>query len=43
MHYHWESLAAGVHRCRLPFLDVTVGFIDRLGLFSLGSAPRALL
>jgi len=25
MHYHWESFADGVHRCRLPFLDVTVG------------------
>jgi len=28
MHYHWESLAAGVHRCRLPFLDVTVGVVQ---------------
>lgn len=23
----WEQLAAGVHRCRLPFLDVTVGVV----------------
>ena len=23
--YEWDSPAAGVHRCRLPFLDVTVG------------------
>ena len=23
--YEWERLAAGVYRCRLPFLDVTVG------------------
>lgn len=27
MNYDWESLAAGVHRCRLPFLDVTVGVV----------------
>lgn len=25
MHYDWEQLSAGVHRCRLPFCDVTVG------------------
>ena len=28
MHYHWESFADGVHRCRLPFLDVTVGVVQ---------------
>ena len=28
MHYHWEPLAEGVHRCRLPFLDVTVGVLQ---------------
>lgn len=27
MHYAWERLAAGVHRCRLPFCDVTVGLV----------------
>lgn len=27
MHLHWETLAEGVHRCRLPFLDVTVGVV----------------
>lgn len=27
MHYAWESPAAGVFRCRLPFLDVTVGLV----------------
>lgn len=25
MHFDWESLTDSVHRCRLPFLDVTVG------------------
>jgi glyoxylase-like metal-dependent hydrolase (beta-lactamase superfamily II) len=25
VHYRWEALAGGVHRCRLPFLDVSVG------------------
>ena len=28
MKYDWESPAAGVHRCRLPFLDVTVGVVS---------------
>lgn len=28
MHYDWEQLAAGVYRCRLPFLDVTVGLVQ---------------
>jgi len=28
MHYHWEPLSDGVHRCRLPFLDVTVGVVQ---------------
>jgi glyoxylase-like metal-dependent hydrolase (beta-lactamase superfamily II) len=28
MHYHWEPVADGVHRCRLPFLDVTVGVVQ---------------
>lgn len=27
MHYAWEALAAGVYRCRLPFLDVSVGLV----------------
>ena len=27
MHYAWESPAIGVYRCRLPFLDVTVGLV----------------
>lgn len=27
MHYGWETVSAGVHRCRLPFLDVTVGLV----------------
>jgi glyoxylase-like metal-dependent hydrolase (beta-lactamase superfamily II) len=28
MRNHWEPLADGVHRCRLPFLDVTVGVVQ---------------
>jgi len=28
MHYYWEPLAGGIHRCRLPFLDVTVGVVQ---------------
>lgn len=28
MHYTWERLGAGTHRCRLPFLDVTVGVVQ---------------
>lgn len=27
MHFAWERLAAGVHRCRLPFCDVTIGLV----------------
>jgi hypothetical protein len=27
MNQTWEALAAGVYRCRLAFLDVTVGLI----------------
>ncbi|MCW2512104.1 MAG: fold metallo-hydrolase [Mycobacterium sp.] len=27
MNYSWEGLSDGVYRCRLPFLDVTVGLI----------------
>jgi glyoxylase-like metal-dependent hydrolase (beta-lactamase superfamily II) len=27
MNYEWESPAPGVYRCRLPFLDVTVGVV----------------
>ena len=27
VHFEWEPLAPGVHRCRLPFLDVTVGVV----------------
>lgn len=28
MYYDWERLADGVYRCRLPFLDVTVGVVQ---------------
>lgn len=31
MNYAWESLATGVYRCRLPFLDVTVGLVHGPG------------
>ncbi|QLL05238.1 MBL fold metallo-hydrolase [Mycobacterium vicinigordonae] len=27
MHYDWEQLTTTVHRCRLPFCDVTVGLV----------------
>lgn len=27
MHFNWEQLTDSVHRCRLPFLDVTVGLV----------------
>lgn len=27
VHYEWEQLADRVYRCRLPFLDVTVGLV----------------
>jgi glyoxylase-like metal-dependent hydrolase (beta-lactamase superfamily II) len=27
VHFAWERPAAGVHRCRLPFCDVTVGLV----------------
>ncbi|OBH63635.1 MBL fold metallo-hydrolase [Mycobacterium intracellulare] len=27
MHFAWETLAGGVHRCRLPFCDVTIGLV----------------
>ncbi len=27
MNFAWERLSDGVHRCRLPFLDVTVGLV----------------
>lgn len=27
VHFVWERLADGVHRCRLPFCDVTIGFV----------------
>lgn len=27
MHFAWEGLAGGVHRCRLPFCDVTIGLV----------------
>ena len=27
MQFAWEQLAAGVHRCRLPFCDVTIGLV----------------
>jgi glyoxylase-like metal-dependent hydrolase (beta-lactamase superfamily II) len=28
VHFAWEQLAEGVHRCRLPFCDVTVGLVQ---------------
>ncbi|MFZ0229208.1 MAG: MBL fold metallo-hydrolase [Mycobacterium sp.] len=28
MHFDWEQLTDGVHRCRLRFLDVTVGLVQ---------------
>ncbi len=28
MRFHWERLTDNVHRCRLPFLDVTVGLVQ---------------
>ena len=40
MHYLWERVADGVHRCRLPFLDVTVGVVqggDRMLLIDCGT------
>ncbi|WP_445165535.1 MBL fold metallo-hydrolase [Mycolicibacterium sp. Dal123E01] len=27
MHYDWQTLSSCVYRCRLPFLDVTVGLV----------------
>jgi len=27
VNFAWEPLADGVHRCRLPFLDVTIGLV----------------
>ena len=27
MNFAWERLGEGIHRCRLPFLDVTVGLV----------------
>lgn len=28
MHYDWERLTPSVHRCRLPFCDVTIGLVQ---------------
>jgi glyoxylase-like metal-dependent hydrolase (beta-lactamase superfamily II) len=28
VHFDWEQLTGGVHRCRLPFLDVSVGLVQ---------------
>jgi glyoxylase-like metal-dependent hydrolase (beta-lactamase superfamily II) len=28
VHFNWEPLTDSVHRCRLPFLDVTVGLVQ---------------
>lgn len=42
MHYEWEEPAPGVHRCRLPFLDVTVGLVagaSRVLLIDCGTTP----
>jgi glyoxylase-like metal-dependent hydrolase (beta-lactamase superfamily II) len=39
-HYDWQTLSRGVHRCRLPFLDVTVGLVrggDRTLLIDCGT------
>src|SRR5689334_22344734 len=27
MNFAWEALGDGVYRCRLPFLDVTIGLV----------------
>ena len=27
MNFVWEQLGDGIHRCRLPFLDVTIGLV----------------
>jgi glyoxylase-like metal-dependent hydrolase (beta-lactamase superfamily II) len=27
VNFAWEQLGDGVHRCRLPFLDVTIGLV----------------
>ncbi len=27
VHFAWETLTSGVHRCRLPFCDVTIGLV----------------
>ncbi|MDT5174184.1 MAG: hypothetical protein QOG37_1435 [Mycobacterium sp.] len=27
VHHDWEQLTGGVHRCRLPFCDVTIGLV----------------
>ena len=40
MNYDWQTLASGVHRCRLPFLDVTVGLVrgrDGIALIDCGT------
>jgi glyoxylase-like metal-dependent hydrolase (beta-lactamase superfamily II) len=32
VHFAWEQLTGGVHRCRLPFCDVTIGLVrGRIG------------
>ena len=31
VHYDWEELSDGVHRCRMPLCDVTVGLVDGPG------------
>ena len=31
MHFEWEQLTGSVHRCRLPFCDVTVGLVRGRG------------
>jgi glyoxylase-like metal-dependent hydrolase (beta-lactamase superfamily II) len=28
VHYDWERLTSSVHRCRLPFCDVTIGLVQ---------------
>jgi glyoxylase-like metal-dependent hydrolase (beta-lactamase superfamily II) len=43
MHYYWEPLAGGIHRCRLPFLDVTVGVVQGSGGILLIDSGTTLL
>ncbi|VBA39331.1 Metallo-beta-lactamase type 2 [Mycobacterium attenuatum] len=42
VHYNWEQLTATVHRCRLPFCDVTVGLVVGRGTALLIDAGTTL-